>query len=600
MEVDIAFSSGEMSDSLRVSVSIELVSADSASADTSAPVGTEDVPPPLPALSSRTGDSHVRTKESFEMPRRHSTIWIALLIAAGLASTFALSAPASGEEATNFYRWTALSAEEQLAADQTAVPGGQGAIFVPAMSKGIDEPEVLVYSGEERIASGKTGTRILVAPGTYAVRVGSGAIKQMTDHQATVKADATTTVAPSWAGLKVEVVDTQNIPHRGTYELIRSGEQQVFGLGQGADSLQGEALQTWLLPSGLYRIVRQGETYRARRDFATVFLPEGGLVHFKLVIEEETGDFRGGGIVTAQDIGIAPAEGSTSRWNHRSGLSAGLTMNDTKDFVGEANQSSYGGSIFLDTYSTYENGPHFFGGIFELEEGALKVDPATGPSLPTQQIQDRLRIDTLYTRFISDRWGPYVRFGLLTNVFPAETLATQPIDVAYNFIDGSRTVQSLAANEQYRTADGFGSLRLREGVGVNVRLLRNQTATVSWRGGVGLRQNEYSSSFVVDDDPATPELDLFELESFNQEGLETTLLATVRLSRLFTYITDLEVFGDFGELGDPTIDWRNTLSLRLTRYLSLDYRYDLLDFPQVSEKTQTRQILLLRVSLDLL
>lgn len=56
----------------------------------------------------------------------------------------------------------------------------------------------------------------------------------------------------------------------------------------------------------------------------------------------------------------------------------------------------------------------------------------------------------------------------------------------------------------------------------------------------------------------------------------------------------------FDDTGDPTIDWRNTLSLRLSRYLSLDYTYDLLNFPQVSDDTQTRQSLLLRASFDLL
>lgn len=510
-----------------------------------------------------------------------------------------LPSAVAAEESSAYYSWTAPTAEEQLAADETALASGQGAIFVPAMSKGADEPEVLVYDGENEVAAGRTGSRILLAPGSYTLRVGSGTVTQKLSAPIAVQAGETTTAAVNWAGLKVEVVDIQNIPYRATYEVIRSDDREVFGIGYGADTLQGEPLQTWLLSPGLYRIVRTGETFRARKDFATVYLPAGSLVHFKLVIDPDTGDFRGAGVVAPDEIGVKTAD-STSNWVHRATVSGAATLSATNDFVGRPNQSAIGGTIFLDTYSTYEKGPHFFSGIFELEEGWVQIDPDEGRKLPTQQLQDRLRIDTLYTRFVSDKWGPYVRFGLLTNVFPAENLATEPITIAYNRLDGTREVATFQANEQYRTADGFGSVRLREGFGVNVRLLRNDRASVNWRGGLGLRQNIFKNAFVKNDLPLTPEVDYFEIDDLNQEGLETNLIGNVRLARRLSYITDLEIFADLDDTSNPTIDWRNTLSLRLSRYLSLDYTYDLLDFPQISSETQTRQNLLLRASFDVL
>ncbi|MDH3524415.1 MAG: hypothetical protein OES32_12595 [Acidobacteriota bacterium] len=528
--------------------------------------------------------------------RASSCLMIALLVA-----LVPLAAGAQEDDGAqgDYYAWTAPSADEQLAADDTPIPAGQGALFAPALSKGVDEPEVVVFAGDERVASGRTGRRIVVAPGSYTVRVGSGVVNQMMAFPATVEAGATTSIPPGWAGLKVEVVDTQNIPLRSTYEIIRAEDREVLGIGYGADLLQAEPLATWLLKPGLYRIVRSGETFRARKDFATVLLPEGGLAHFKLVLDSETGDFRGAGVVTPGELGVKTA-GAESNWVHVATVSGAATLSRTNDFVGRPNQSTLAGTVFVDYYSTYENGPHFFTGLIEMEEGFLQVDPEQGRKLPTQQIQDRLRGEALYIRYQSERWGPYARLGLLTNVFDAETLATDPLDVAYNKLDGTREVLSLAANEQYRTADAFGSLRLREGFGVNVRLFRNQKTTVNWRGGLGLRQNMFSNTFVENDSPLTPELDLFQIDDFSQEGLETILTASVRLTRLLSYITDLEVFADFDDTGNPTIDWSNTLSLRLNRYLSLDYTYDLLDFPQVSDKTQTRQNLLLRASFDLL
>ena len=60
--------------------------------------------------------------------------------------------------------------------------------------------------------------------------------------------------------------------------------------------------------------------------------------------------------------------------------------------------------------------------------------------------------------------------------------------------------------------------------------------------------------------------------------------------------TNLDLFGDFEEFDKPTVDWRNTFSFRLTGSLSLDYRLDILDQPQVTDDTQVTQNLLFRYS----
>ena len=117
---------------------------------------------------------------------------------------------------------------------------------------------------------------------------------------------------------------------------------------------------------------------------------------------------------------------------------------------------------------------------------------------------------------------------------------------------------------------------------------------------MGLRQNLFADAFVEIDDPATPARDFFEIDDFNEEGAETTLAGSIRLGRKLLYLTDLELFGDFGDLGDPTIDWRNTLSYRLSRFTSLDYTLDVLRIPQVLDENQVTQNILLRFSFNIL
>ena len=501
----------------------------------------------------------------------------------------------------DLYRPLALSASQQMAEDATEIPADQGAVFVPALADPLSEPTWRLVKNGKTIASGPTGTRLVAPAGDYTVVVGVGADpNQGWSTEVTVDVGETHVVEPLWGGLRVEVVDESNIPFRGTYELIRLADRTAVGTGYGADTLQSETIQTWLLKPGVYRIVRTGETYRARTNFSTVEVPASGLVHFRLVLDPSTGNFRGAGVIDATELVVAESTGDQGKWTSRVLLGGAVSLSSSESVVGRANQDTLTGTIFFDAYGTYRDGPHLASGIFEIEEGLVRIDPADGKSLPTQRAQDRLRADVVYTFFKNERVGPYARFGLLTNLFASEVLATEDTSVAFNFLDGSRDVRNFAANDQYRTADALGSLRVREGGGLNIRLFRSLRATVNWRIGLGLRQSFFSGSFVQADDPSTPELDLYELDDLNEEGVETTFTASVHLGERLLWLTDLEIFGDFGELGDPTIDWRNTFSYRLTRFASLDYTLDVLDFPQISDETQVTQNLLLRFSWHIL
>ena len=62
------------------------------------------------------------------------------------------------------------------------------------------------------------------------------------------------------------------------------------------------------------------------------------------------------------------------------------------------------------------------------------------------------------------------------------------------------------------------------------------------------------------------------------------------------YATDVELFADVQDPGRPSVEWRNTLTLRLTRNLSLNYYLNVDLLPQVVEKAQLEQSLLLRAS----
>ncbi len=496
-----------------------------------------------------------------------------------------------GPTESQLYRWIAPSAEEQLAADPTAVPAGSGAVFVPAMTNGADEPETLVFQAEKRVASGPNGKRIILAPGSYVLRIGSSPLNQMMSVPVEVTAGNTKLVPVTWGGIIVEVVDKNNVPHRGTYELIRVADRQPYTVGFGADTLLGEKLKTILAMPGLYRIVRPGANYRTRTDFSTVVIPEASMVYFKLVQDPDDGSLLGAGVVPPNEMGIVQPG---SAWTRTMTVGIGLPITGSSNVVGTANQTTIGADFTFDTYMIYDRGKNYAGIIFEVEEGFVSIDPEVSPKLPLQKTVDRLRFDTIYTRLLSARIGPYVRFGVLTNLFESNVLVTEDTTVVKHLLDGTTTTEDIAANEDFLVGNAFAPVSIREGVGINVRLLRGRIASLDWRGGLGFRQNRFNGAFVLDDS-ATGFQEYSQQESFNETGVETTLVGTVRLSRLLLN-TNLDLFGDFDELEDPTVDWRNTVSWRLTGGLSLDYRVDVLQQPQVTEDTQLRQTLQFRYS----
>ena len=509
------------------------------------------------------------------------------------ALTMASMAPRAGAQAlaSDIYRWTAPEADTQVAADPTLVASGMGAIFIPAMTDGGSEPESLVFHDGEQVASGMNGVRIGVAPGSYDVRVGSGPTSQMVSIPVTVPAGATTVTPVRWGGLRIEVVDENNLPHRGAYELIRVADRQPYIVGFGADTLQGERLLTLLLPPGLYRIVQSGATYRARTDFATVLVPEGGLVHYKLVIDPDSGQFRGAGVVPPHELGVVPSD---SPWNRRYAVGLSVPFTSSRNVLGASNETSFGGELFFDTYMAYQRARNVFSGVFELEAGFERVKPEGSPAIPWRKTRDRLRVDLSYSRLLNERLGPYVRAGLRTSIFESNTLVTQDTVVSRQFADGRRELEFVPANTTFATGDPFSPPEFREGVGLNTRLLQGRTVRLDWRVGVGLRQNRFNGAFFRQDDATTPAVEYVQASNFDQAGLETTVVGTLRY-RFLLYNTNLEVFGGFD--GDtPTIDWRSTLSWRLTGELSLDYVVDLLRVPKVTKANQVSQSVLFRYS----
>lgn len=497
------------------------------------------------------------------------------------------------------FRWTQPPPEVQLEEDQTPIAVGKGAVFVPSLTGPLNEPPaLLVDESSDELLDIPTGERVLVDPGRYVVIVSSGSPGQGTSQAIVVEEGETTMVDVAWGALRIEVVDDRRVPHRGGYELIRADTREPYGTGFGADTLQGEKLRTWFLPPGVYRIVRPGSNYRALRDFATVYVPPGGFVRYRLVLDRDTGEFQGSGVLLPDEFG-SPKD-QDNRWFASLVVGAVGSLVQQQNVIG-INGITASGSLFIDGQFAYNAGSHSASALMQIEEGASQLRPQGSAPLPLVKSRDRLRLDALYTYYLTPRLGPYVRAAAESQAFRTDVLVTEDTVVQRTYADGTVQQETVLANETFFIADPWEPTTVRQGGGLNMRLLNGRALQLNWRVGLGLRQNAYDGAWLLEDLANTPNIiEYRQVESLNQEGVESTLLATARLGALGTYATDLELFADFQDPSQPSVEWRNTLTLRLNRNLALNYFLNLESLPQFVDGTLLEQSVLLRASWALL
>ena len=322
-------------------------------------------------------------RRTFYEPR----LWRALAVAAALllATAAQTAAQQPPDAAQTLYRWTSSTPADQLAADTTVVPSGMGALFVPAMT-GSDEPEALVFQGEKRVGGGPNGQRIVLAPGSYTVRVGSAPLNQMVTIPVNVTAGNTTLVPVTWGALVVEVVDENNIPHRGSYELIQvsdcdSWTRPVLAPTRSSASASGPC--SWGQAS-IASCARAPTIGRAPIS-PPWWCRRARSVHYKLVLDPDDGTLLGAGVVPPEELGILT---DPSGWSRMYLLSVGVPFASSSNVVGASNQTSVGMNMTFDYYLRYHRNNNYMSSILEVEQGFESIDPQDFEPLPLQKTSD--------------------------------------------------------------------------------------------------------------------------------------------------------------------------------------------------------------------
>lgn len=510
----------------------------------------------------------------------------------------------------------------QFTSDATDVPPGYGAVFLPAISNApAREPSVEVYQGDTYLKTGSMGERIPLSPGRYFVHFGSGTLSQRLIREVEIVADRVTLLKPFWSTLEVNVVSETFVPFRGSFELLDMSTRELMGQGYGADQELGEDLEIWLLTPGLYKIVQPGANYRVRRNFATVYLSPATHTPFTLVLDRTTRDFVGAGVAEQVEV----AQDREKRWSYRSTLGGDLTWIRRSAESSAQTGTTVGVNFYADNLIRFKSAPHLWTTRFEVEEGsslegAERFSSTWWDESRSVSTADRLYLNSIYIYELNQRLGPYLRIGgetYLQNRYKevefdeagvAPAIQIQDADGALicstlpGESDNASELCERLGSERVRLAGMLSPLEIKQGLGVNFRVLHRTGLDIDVRAGLGGRQSLQAGRLRFMETGSTEQLWKFEqVPSSFVVGPELTLLASGRVTRYFQASTELDGLVPFTSgFANRQFTWRSTASLRLSSFASLVYTLNLDRNPNLNRNDPlvVDQSLLLRFSFD--
>lgn len=401
------------------------------------------------------------------------------------------------------------------------------------------------------------------------------------------------------------------------YDVFAVDTRQVVFSGKGALEGRGEVAPVIEIQPGTYKVVRAGEPFDAKVDYAVVVVEPDVVTDFVIVVDPDSLEFRGSGpLIDTLPKGVSIA-------GVRLSLNGGgsLLFNQKVQAVGATSGSSAQFGAFGNFGLVIDKGVHFLDVNAELKFDL--VDPITGSVTPTH---DLFQASGLYSYKLNNPYlGPYVRGSMKTRLFPGYLYlerAAATGTVLISRLDGATETRTFGAEAnpddlRIKVAEAFAPLQLQEEVGANVKAIDLDLLllklNVSTRIGFGFRQGIMNGLLVVDGEQDSDPVRLREVDDYNTLGPIIGANATVTFARwLFgaaqfgllapVMNTSKSASDNFG--GRLLLDFSGTAGFKvpiLTNllYASADYTFRLERDAFITNKTQFEHAVMARANITL-
>ncbi len=410
---------------------------------------------------------------------------------------------------------------DQLELDVTPIPVGLGALFVPSLTDGPLEPPVTVMQGEQRVAWGDTGRRIVLPPGEYRVLVGHGDPRERAASTVVIREGETSPVKITWGALRITAVDGDGAPVDVDYALRAIGRDVLLAEGETADAIEYGATQTWLLPAGPVELSLDGATGPDRTAVALYVAP-GAVARHRLVMDGER-------LVRTEFATHAPVP-EARLWRLRWVVGGDASWTHAEGRLGAFNGDFLRAGVFTRTQVGIDYGAHLALIDLDFEQSWLALAEGPDADLDVRKFDDELRLEALYNYRPGRLLGPYVRGSLRTALFETTHRSNAAVAVTTRRVDGSETMGALDPGEEVTLFDALEPLDLRAAAGAAFTVVDNDTVTFTARGGAAVRRARYGGGLFLADQTAA-RLTFVELADDDSWGVEVHGELAVRAAR---------------------------------------------------------------------
>ncbi len=277
-------------------------------------------------------------------------------------------------------------------------------------------------------------------------------------------------------------------------------------------------------------------------------------------------------------------------WYGRAQVAATFNLSDHEAVVGQQDGMALSVGYKVDTETGYEGRAHEWRNRMQVVQGLART-----PTLPQfVKSQDALRIESIYLFRATPWFGPYLRAVLSTAVLRGHDIRNSETTYIVKRLDGStdtRIGRSLALTDMLRP------LVLCQSAGPYARAVRTIPLNLETRVGFAGRETLAAKQLAMQDDDATPTIEIKELENQQQAGPDAGLSLWGKLSgERVQYRVDVEVMVPVlrhpdTKLGQTALDLTNvdllgSLNVKLAQFASLDYQLKIARQPQLLDETQ--------------
>ncbi len=299
-------------------------------------------------------------------------------------------------------------------------------------------------------------------------------------------------------------------------------------------------------------------------------------------------------------------------WDPRLTIGASLAFSNNKDVVGQVDGSTITMGAKIDATADYNRGPHEWRNTLGLAAGTTYT-PLVKEFVKTTDI---LHLDTIYLFHIVKVFGPFVRFSMDTQMFAGTDVRPAPVVYSIARLGADPAKPELLPSTRFALSDPFKPMTLKQSIGAFLQPIAEEKVSFEIRAGFGAQETLADKQFALLDDAATPNIEVQELQNVYQGGPELALavwgtfadkkVAYKAEAAAMTPVLRSPATPVLAEDGSElsTFELTNiqlgaSLSFKLVDWASLDYQFKAVRFPQVINKFQIQNALLLTFALTL-